>query len=171
MRLLRITSVLLIGLAPCSGLLLMAAGFDVRPGVRMTMSGFKTRGCREDGSVEWEILGAKAEVRGVLAELTQVKLTLYLREREPVLITSPSCSFNQASEAGSSDAPIHVKSRSFRLDGVGYDVLVGQQRLHVRSRVRMRIRKRQDLLEKVISPPDSASGGAADGVPSTQSSE
>lgn len=125
------------------------------------MSGFRTQSCRQDGSREWEITGAKADVLGVLAELAEVELTLYLRDGDPVLITSPACSFNQARETGTSGAPIHVRSKSFQLDGVGYDVLAGQQRLHVRSRVRMKIQKARSLLEQAVPSRPSASEAEA----------
>jgi len=124
-------------------------GFDFGPGARLTMSGFQTKGRHDDGGVAWTLNGGKATVKGVLVEMEKVRLTFLFRDGEAVLITSPRCSFNQTTEAGQSDAPIHVEGKTIRLDGVGYDIWTEKQKLRVRSQVRMVIRRAGGVLEKV----------------------
>ncbi len=147
------------------GLALSLSAFDMRPGVSLTMTGFRTRGgSREDGGTDWEIKGARAVVRGVLAELEKLELTFFLREGETATITSPRCSFNQADEVGRSDAPIKLESRTMKLEGVGYDILVNEHRVRVRSNVKMRIRltRRAAGLWRSVAPGDDAADTATE---------
>ena len=114
-----------------------SAGLDITAGGRMTLKGFDSQGRRDDGTVTWELHGEEASIRGVFAELTTIRLTFHLPDGETAVIRSPKCLFNQTNRTGESDSPIHAESRRMRLEGVGYDLLVDAQRLHLRSDVHM----------------------------------
>ncbi len=122
--------------------------FEINAGKRVVLSGFKTRGCREDGRLQWELQGATATLRRGLAELSDVLLTFHLEDGRTAVVSSPKCMFNQGTKIGKSTAPIHVQSRTVVLDGVGYDILANKQKLHIRSKVRMCISTAGGLQEK-----------------------
>jgi hypothetical protein len=107
----------------------------------MRLSSFKTRGAREDGQTAWELRGGKCVIRGGIADMDKLDLTFLQGSGSRVQITSPKCAFSEATRVGRSVAPIHVRAKGFTLDGVGYDVFVDSKKLHVRSSVRMTIKK------------------------------
>jgi hypothetical protein len=76
---------------------------------------------------------------GPLANLKTVEVTFRTMDGDTFLITSPGCAFNRITKVGTSDEVIHVRSRRMTVDGVGYDIFAGQQKLHIRSRVVMHI--------------------------------
>jgi hypothetical protein len=117
-----------------------APGLEVVPGRVVTLEDFQTRGTRDDGS-RWELYGKHAEVAGALANIRDVRLTFYFADGKTAVVTSPRCDFDQAAGTGASDAPIHVVSQTLRLDGVGYDLLLDKQVIHIRSAVEMRLRR------------------------------
>ncbi|OGV69151.1 MAG: hypothetical protein A3K19_15490 [Lentisphaerae bacterium RIFOXYB12_FULL_65_16] len=115
----------------------LAAAFDLSRMDKVTLAEFRTKGVTEDGKVTWELRGGKAEVKAALADIEGIELKFHMKDRESVTITSPKCTFNQATQVGNSDAPIHMESKSFRLDGVGYDVFAGAHKVRIRQQVRM----------------------------------
>jgi len=127
--------------------LVVCTGFDFASIQQVKLSDFKSRGCNEDGKLSWELWGASAEVRGPKAQLEKVRLTFYLKDGERVLLTSPRCSFNQATQIGKSDEAIHVESQVMTLDGVGYDVLAETHKVRIRSNVRMIIKRKAGALK------------------------
>ena len=121
--------------------------FDLNHVQHVTLEDFRSRGCHENGKGSWELHGAKAEVRGPRVQLEGVDLLFHLEDGEKVRLTSPACSFNQATQMGESDEPIHVQSQTFVLDGVGYDVLANTHRIRIRSKVRMVIKRKVGTLK------------------------
>lgn len=110
---------------------------------RMVLEQFRTRGVTDDQRTQWEIKGGNAVVDGPQVLLENIELTFRSAKGDTVFITSPRCSFNRATQTGSSDAPLHVRNPMVTVDGVGYDILAAQQLLHIRTQVRMWI-KTQD---------------------------
>jgi hypothetical protein len=77
---------------------------------------------------------------GVEAELEHVRLELFNGSKPDVVrMTSPRCSFNRATQTARSDAPLRVEGEAFQVEGVGYDILVPQQKLHVRRQAKLTI--------------------------------
>ena len=110
------------------------AGNDV------VMSGFRLRENREDGTVSWELSGAKAAVVGGVVRMTDVELVLHLEDGARAVITSPGCRFNRETNVVRSDQTIRVRHPGFDLDGKGYHVEADRQRLHIQHDVKMVIR-------------------------------
>lgn len=108
----------------------------------MTLSGFRTRGIQDDGAVRWEMRGAKAVVKGAVAEVTDA-VVVFNADEELWRVTSPACTFNQATGIGVSEAPLRVESRAMTLEGVGYDIIVETQIVRVRRAVRMVVGREQ----------------------------
>lgn len=145
----------------------LAAGLDLSRMENVTLSEFRTKGVTDDGKVSWELRGGQAKVKANLADIDGIELKFHTKDRESVTITSPKCAFNQATQIGHSDAPIHIESKSFRLDGVGYDVYAGEHRVRVRQQVRMSIaldekarRKIDDFGPRNGKQPAAVDGGA-----------
>jgi hypothetical protein len=113
------------------------------------MNDFKTRGTGSDDGRSWELSGGKAVFQGRTVDLQQLLLTFTMADGATIKITSPRCKFNENTGVGSSDASLHAEGRGVVVDGVGYDVFVKEQKLHVRDRVRMKIRRRIRLREKI----------------------
>ena len=145
----RATATVAVVLITClSGAMLCAA--DRVPGTgRMTMSDFRTRGTGAVDGRDWELSGGEAVLQGRTVDLQHLLLTFTMADGSKIEITSPRCSFNRDSLIGRSDAPLHAEARGVVVDGVGYDVFVKEQTLHVRRRVRMKIRRKIRLSERI----------------------
>ena len=106
---------------------------------RLSLQDYRTRGRSDDRQTDWEIHGQDAQLDGPLANLKTVEVTFRTADGETFLITSPGCAFNRGTKVGSSEEEINVRSRRVTVDGVGYDIFAGQQKLHIRSRAVMHI--------------------------------
>lgn len=116
----------------------------------LVITKFKTRGTDDKGAIKWELEGAEATVRGGKAQIRHVKVTFSPTEREKqTQMTSPHCAFDRETRIVSSDAPLHVQSAGFVLDGIGYDILTDRQKLFIRNKVRMIIRTPEKTLQQI----------------------
>ena len=115
---------------------------------RMVLENFKMRGMAPDGRKQWDLHGAKAIVEGPLANLEDALVVFYTAENEKFDITSPHCTFNRITKIGGSEAPLHAQGRTITIDGVGYDIFASEQRLHIRSQVKMKIKEAKGLLDE-----------------------
>mgnify|MGYP006281780439 FL=1 len=117
------------------------AGNAQMDNVPVTISGFKTRGTGESGRVAWIVTGDKARLHGQKAELHNFEVVFHPRNpSRRVQVSSPECTFYRAAGRGHSAETLLVQGETFALRGKGYDVLVDEQKLHIRSRVCMYIR-------------------------------
>jgi len=105
----------------------------------LVIKGFKTRGLRKDGTTHWEMQGGQATLQGVQTKLDDMTLKLHTPQ-DVVTITSPNCLFNTETKIAASEGALHAETRTYTLDGVGYEVDTQGQRLSIRSKVRMVIR-------------------------------
>jgi hypothetical protein len=108
---------------------------------RLSLQDFRTRGKTEDQRTDWELSGRDAQLDGPSVVLQTVEVTFRTADGETILITSPGCSFNRVTKIGASAEPLTVRSRRVRVDGVGYDIFAGQQKLHIRSQVVMHLER------------------------------
>lgn len=116
----------------------------------MVITKFKTRGADDKGAINWELEGAEATVFGGKTRIRHVKVTFSPTEREKqTQMTSPHCAFDRKTRIVSSDAPLHVQSAGFVLDGIGYDILTDHQKLFIRKKVRMNIRTPARALHRI----------------------
>lgn len=106
----------------------------------MTLSDFSTRGVSESGK-PWLLTGSKAIIKGLKTNLTDVVYQSFTAPNEPdIRITSPACVYERTEQTTRSSEEVHVTGENFTLDGVGYDFYHKDEKLHIRSRVRMKIR-------------------------------
>jgi len=103
---------------------------------------FKMRGVKENGEPHWQLVGTRALVKGVIAELEGVTLVFNLQSGDKLKISSSECFFNRATKMGQSQKELRAESSTMRLDGEGYEISAEQQKLVVHSKVRMLIKKR-----------------------------
>lgn len=162
-------------LAPVLAALLTAAALPLRQahadgdalsGVasgRLIMEDFRTRGMTDDGKTTWILFGKQAQLEGNVVHLQDAELT-FRTEKDTVVITTPACTFDRTTRAGQSDAPLHVRNPQVTVDGVGYDILAGQQQLHIRSQVVMRIKTEKGILDRAL-PPAGGNSPAAEAPP------
>ncbi len=114
-----------------------AMSADLASGL-MTIDDFKTRGQREDGSGQWELSGARATLLGETVKIETFTFRLFGAESAgEAVITSPHCLYHRTGRTAASQAPLHLVTSRFTLDGVGYDLSADNQTLHVRHQVRM----------------------------------
>ena len=147
----------------CVGALRGSGAFRGTGADRLVLTGFSTRERRPDGSLKWQVNGRRAVVHGNDADIEDLELTLCPEEGgEQLRLTSPKCLFNRVTKVCRSSAPIHVKSPSLEVRGVGYDIMAEEQKLHIRSNVRMVIRKAGGLLEAGVVGPTRRAGGGTD---------
>jgi len=124
-------------------MLLLAALASVGAGTssQVALGEFRTRGITADEKASWRLTGGSADsAGGDMVNLTNAELTFTTEAKEKIVVTSPNCQFNRQTKTGSSEAPLHVEHERLSVDGVGYDVLADQQELHIRSKVKMKIR-------------------------------
>ncbi len=136
----------------CAAVFACVAGAQVlTPGTgrSMTLSGFRTRGIQDDGGMRWELRGAKAVVKGTVAEVGDAVVVFQTGDQQ-WRATSPACTFDQATGIGGSEAPLRVESRAMTLDGVGYDIIMDTQVVRVRSKVRMVIARAETMIEAPV---------------------
>jgi len=119
-------------------------------GGRMVLEKFRTRGVTDDQRTQWELSGGNAVVEGPLVQLDDIELVFRSAKGETVVVTSPRCAFNRVTKTGASDAPLRVRNQMVTVDGVGYDILAGQQQLHIRDKVRMWVRPQKGVLDDVL---------------------
>lgn len=129
----------------------------------MVMSGFRTRSAESDDSSGWELSGDEAVIRGEIASLSGFELTIRIPGRETLLVTSPQCDFDRTRKIGTSSESLDVRSTSMRLQGIGYDLLLDQQKLKLRSGVKMRIRAPSGVIESAARSDDVAEKGEKGG--------
>lgn len=143
-----------IAVALCFGALRGAGastGLDTK---RLVLTGFSTREKRADGTLKWHLRGRRAVLLGDDADIEDLDLTLRPEGGdEHIRMTSPKCLFNRATKVCRSSAQIHVKSESLEVHGIGYDIMTQEQKLHIRSSVRMVIRKAGGLLAAELVEP------------------
>ncbi len=122
-------------------IVLSVVALDLPTGKGLVLSGFRTQGYRQDGSIEWELRGEEAVVSGAVAELQEAELIFFPDNGADVNITTAHCEFDQKTGEGQSEAPIEAKSGGMQLSGVGYDFVTEKQLLRIRSNVFMKISK------------------------------
>lgn len=118
----------------------------------VVMSGFRTRSVESDDSSGWELSGNEAVIRGKFVSLCGFELTIRIPGRETLRVTSPQCNFDRTRKIGTSGESLCVESESMKLKGTGYDLLLDQQKLKLRSNVRMRIRAPRGVIESADRP-------------------
>ena len=119
---------------------------------RMVLEKFRTRGVTDDQHTQWELSGGNAVVEGPLVQLDDIELVFHSAKGDKVIVTSPHCAFNRVTQIGASDAPLRVRNQMVTVDGVGYDILAGQQQLHIRDKARMWIKEQKGVLDGVLPP-------------------
>jgi len=109
-------------------------------GSQIRLSEFRTRETADDGATEWELSGVEAVIQGGIVEMKNVKLRLYLDDGSEALVTSPRSVFDRDAKMISSASAISIDSAAFELEGTGYDIPIEQERVHIRSKVHMKVR-------------------------------
>lgn len=138
----------------CFGALRGAGAFTGVDTKRLVLTGFTTRERGPDGALKWHLKGRQAVLRGNDADIEGLDLTLHPEQGdERIRLTSPKCLFNRATKVCRSSSPIHVKGESLEVYGVGYDIMTQEQKVHIRSRARMIIRKAAGLLAAGVVEP------------------
>ena len=106
----------------------------------ITINNFKT------GDFDYVIVGAKAVITGNHVHLKGVQARVKQPTGEIYLFT-PECEFNQEKRVGYSDKPVHIRNESMTIDGEGFELNIGKNKVVVRKDVKVRIYNyRDDLL-------------------------
>jgi hypothetical protein len=109
---------------------LMASDGNLRE--NLTIEDFKL------GGINYSIVGSSARVTEDYTYIEKLQARFY-REGGDLLLFTPECTFDQAKKSGHSDKQIHLRSRSFTIDGVGFDLNFERRRIIVKSNVKVRI--------------------------------
>ncbi len=97
------------------------------------------------GGADYVISGKKAIFSGNIGTLSKVQ-ALFNKNAGDMRLFSPECTLNQIEKVCSSDRQVHLRSKSFTIDGVGFDLLFEKQHLFIRNNVKMRIFKNNNNL-------------------------
>ncbi len=93
------------------------------------------------GGPDYVISGGKAIFSGNIGTLSNVQ-ALFNKNAGDMRLFSPECTLNQIRKVCSSDRQVHLRSKSFTIDGIGFDLLFEKQHLFIRNNVKMRIFKK-----------------------------
>jgi hypothetical protein len=143
-------------------LALSASARKFGPDTGVVLHGFQTRGAGGKNKTPWELSGAKATIREGFYELEDFKVILHLEDGSEAVLTSPACKYDESRGVAESNAPIRVESDAMTLEGIGYDVLLEEKKLRVRSNVRMTIRREGGLSGVLRESARSAPGSGND---------
>ena len=90
------------------------------------------------GGADYVITGEKAIFSGNIGVIDGVQ-ALFNQERGDMRLFTPHCTLNQIDNACHSDRRVHLRSKNFMIDGVGFDLVLAKHRLFIRNDVRVRI--------------------------------
>ena len=99
---------------------------------KFTINNFKL------GGADYVIVGEKAVFSGHTGVIDGVQAQFY-QERGDMRLFTPQCTLNQVDNACHSDRSVHLRSKNFMIDGVGFDLILAKHRLFIRNDVRVRI--------------------------------
>ena len=90
------------------------------------------------GGADYIITGGKAIFSGNVGVIDGVQ-ALFNQERGDMRLFTPRCTLNQIDNECHSDRRVHLRSKNFMIDGVGFDLVLAKHRLFIRNDVRVRI--------------------------------
>lgn len=113
-------------------------GLKNAAGQEITIQNFKTQEKDEAGVTRWYLSGKKATIKEPHIEINSFNIRLFQEgSSKTVEVSSPHCSFNRTSNIGRSTEKIIATGENMFLEGKGYDLLLKQQVMELRSEVRM----------------------------------
>jgi hypothetical protein len=124
----------------------------------IVLDDFATRRLHPDGSLNWQVAGRKAVIRGHTAELLDLTVLMSPRPGADLLtVTSPHCRYDQATNTVRSESRVEVEGSDMTIRGVGYEVLPEEQLVTIRSRVHMTVLQVESmpLDQLLLTPADS----------------
>ncbi len=90
------------------------------------------------GGLDYIINGKKAVLHGERVNIEEIRAKFYRHGRD-IFLNSAECNFDQIKRAGSGEKHVRVTSKNLTIDGVGFDLLLNQNRIIVRNDVKVRI--------------------------------
>ena len=113
---------------------LWAGAADAFPGGTYSVTNFRVREYRGDGTLAWLINGDQAEASGRWVIVQGLNVELHTTDGL-FLVISPLCRFDRLRQTGTSDENVQVRGRTMTIDGTGFDLHLDKQRLSIRSNV------------------------------------
>jgi hypothetical protein len=107
---------------------------DAFPSGKYSVTDFRVRDYKIDGTLAWLINGDQADAsgRGVIVQ----GLSAELHTTDGLfLVISPFCRFDRLRQTGTSDEHVQVRGRTMTIDGTGFDLNLDKQRISIRSNV------------------------------------
>ncbi len=113
---------------------LWAGATDAFPGGNYSVTNFRVRDYRGDGTLAWLVNGDQADAGGRWVIVQGLKAELHTAGGL-FLVISSLCRFDRLRQTGTSDDDVQVRGRTMTIDGTGFDLNLDKQRLSIRSNV------------------------------------
>ncbi len=111
--------------------LLLAAAWTA-PAQDLEISGFRVPEYDDQGVMTSQLFGERAEMKGDgRVNITGLRIDFYEEGRTVMEVTSPSCIYNQQTEAARSDAPVYADMDRVQMSGRGFEMEPGANAVRV----------------------------------------
>ena len=107
---------------------------DAFPGGKYSVTDFRVRDYKVDGTLAWLVNGDHADASGRWVIVRGLNAELHTTDGL-FLVISPHCRFDRLRQTGTSDQAVQVRGRTMTIDGNGFDLNLDKQRLSIRSNV------------------------------------